>query len=64
MRGLRDEYNGFWTGLLDLLALLYNYNQSYQLTISDRLRLAPFLTGLRMSSLLRDCLERRLSYEC
>jgi hypothetical protein len=30
----------------------YNYNQLQQLTISDCLRLAPFLTGLRVSSLL------------
>jgi hypothetical protein len=43
--------NGFWIRWLDLLALLYNYNQLWQLTINDSLRLAPFLTGLRMSSL-------------
>jgi hypothetical protein len=30
----------------------YNYNQLWQLTISDCLRLAPFLTGPRVSSLL------------
>jgi hypothetical protein len=37
--------NGFWIWWLGLLALLYNYNQLWQLTISDCLRLAPFLTG-------------------
>jgi hypothetical protein len=36
--------------------LLYNYNKPQQLTINDCLRLAPFLTGLRVSSLLRDWL--------
>jgi hypothetical protein len=43
--------NGFWIGWLDLLALLYNYSQLWQLTISVCLRLAPFLTGPRVSSL-------------
>jgi hypothetical protein len=43
--------NGFWILWLDLLALLYNYNQLWQLAINDCLRLAPFLTGLRASSL-------------
>jgi hypothetical protein len=46
--------NGFWIGWLDLLALLYN--QLWQLTINDSLRLAPFLAGLQVSSLLRDWL--------
>jgi hypothetical protein len=57
-RGRRSmtNNNGFWIGSLDLLAFLYNYNQLYQLTISDCLRLAPFLVGLRVSSLLRDWL--------
>jgi hypothetical protein len=32
----------------------YSYNQLWQLTISDGLRLAPILTGLRASSFLRD----------
>jgi hypothetical protein len=27
LRGLRDECNGFWTGRLDLLVLLYTHNQ-------------------------------------
>jgi hypothetical protein len=43
--------NGFWIGWLDLLALLYKHNQLQQLTINDCPRLAPFLTGLRVSSL-------------
>jgi hypothetical protein len=43
--------NGFWIGWLDLLALLYNYNQLQQLKINDWLRLASFFTGLRVSSL-------------
>jgi hypothetical protein len=43
--------NGFWIIWLDLLELLYNYNQFYQLTISDWLRLAPFLAVLWVSSL-------------
>jgi hypothetical protein len=50
MRGLRDEYKGFWIGRLDFLALLYNYNQLYQLRIHDCLRLAPFLAGLWVSA--------------
>jgi hypothetical protein len=44
--------NGFWIRWLDLLALLYNYSQLWQLTINDCLRLAPFLTGPRASLLL------------
>jgi hypothetical protein len=55
MSRVRDSVtnnNVFWTGWLDLLALLYNYNQLQQLTIDDCLRLAPFLTGPRVSSLL------------
>jgi hypothetical protein len=52
--------NGFWIGLLDLLTssctITLNYNQLQQLTINDCLRLAPFLTGLWVSSLLRDWL--------
>jgi hypothetical protein len=51
MRGLCDEYNGFWIGWLDLFELLYNYNQLWQFTIHGCLSLAPFLTGLRVSSL-------------
>jgi hypothetical protein len=27
IRGLHDEYNGFWIGWSDLLAILYNYIQ-------------------------------------
>jgi hypothetical protein len=49
----------------------YNYNQLWQLTIDDCLRLVPFYTGARASSLpLRritahtlNCPERRLSDE-
>jgi hypothetical protein len=37
--------NGFWIRWLDVLALLYNYNQLQQFPINDRLRLAPFLAG-------------------
>jgi hypothetical protein len=44
--------NRFWISWMDLLTLLYNYNQLWQLTIHECLRLAPFLTGLRASSLL------------
>jgi hypothetical protein len=44
--------NGLWIRWLHLLALLYNYNQLWQLTINDCVRLSPFLTGLRVSSLL------------
>jgi hypothetical protein len=51
MRGLRDEYNGFWIGWSDLFALLHNYSQLWQFTINDCVRLAPFLTDLRVSSL-------------
>jgi hypothetical protein len=40
-----------------VLALLHNYNQLRQLTINDRLRLAPFLTGPWMSTATND--ERR-----
>jgi hypothetical protein len=43
--------NGFCIWWLDLLALLYIYNQSWQDTISGCLRLAPVFTGLRASSL-------------
>jgi hypothetical protein len=35
------------------LTITLNYNQVQQLTINDCQRLAPFLTGLRVSSLLR-----------
>jgi hypothetical protein len=52
--------NGFRIRWLDLLALLYNYNQSWQLTINDCLRLAPFLAGLRVSSLPREWLGSNL----
>jgi hypothetical protein len=48
--------NGFWIWWLDLLALLYNSNQLWQLTINNCLRLCPFLAGVRVSSLLRDWL--------
>jgi hypothetical protein len=44
--------NGFWIFWLGLLALLYNYSQFWQPTITDCPRLAPFLTGPRASSLL------------
>jgi hypothetical protein len=50
------ENNGFWVGWLDLLtpsfAVTLNYNQLYQITINDCLRLAPFLPELRVSSVL------------
>jgi hypothetical protein len=52
MRASVTNNNGFWTGWLNLLALLYNYNQLWQLTINECLRLAPFLSGLRVSFLL------------
>jgi hypothetical protein len=44
--------NGFWIRWLNLLKFLYNCNQLWQLTINDCLRLAPFLAGLHVSSLL------------
>jgi hypothetical protein len=43
--------NGFRILLLDLFTLLYNYNKLWRLTINDCLRLAPFVTGPRASSL-------------
>jgi hypothetical protein len=43
--------NGFWIWWSGLLALLYNYNQLWQLTINDCLWLAPALSGPRASSL-------------
>jgi hypothetical protein len=51
MRGCMTNSNGFWIWWLDLLALLYYYNQLWQLTINYCLRLAPFLTGPRVASL-------------
>jgi hypothetical protein len=33
------------------ITITLNYNQLEQLTINDCLRLAPFLTGVRVSSL-------------
>jgi hypothetical protein len=52
--------NGLWVRWLDLLSLLYNYNKLWQLTVNDCLRLAPFLTGLRVSSTVTNE-ERRIS---
>jgi hypothetical protein len=52
MRGLRDQYNGFWIGWLDLFSLPLQLQSIKQLTINDCLRLTPFLTGLRVSTLL------------
>jgi hypothetical protein len=47
--------NRIWIGCLDLLPssiiITLNYNQFQQLTINDYPRLAPILTGLRVSSL-------------
>jgi hypothetical protein len=74
IRGSVTNKNGFWIGWLDLLALLYNYNQLWQLTINNCPRLAPFLTGLRVTSTVTNygrrmpahsiyCLGMRLSYE-
>jgi hypothetical protein len=52
--------NGFWFRGLGLLTpsitITLNCNQLSQFSINDPLRLAPFLTGLRVSSLLRDWL--------
>jgi hypothetical protein len=68
--------SGFWIGWFDLLALLYNYNQLQQLTINGSLRLAPVLTGLRVSPLplwqmtneesllLNHWILLRLNYDC
>jgi hypothetical protein len=61
MRGYVTNNNGFWIRWLDFLALLYNSNQLRQLTINDCLRLTPFRSGLRMSSLL---LWRRTKNHC
>jgi hypothetical protein len=59
---------------MDLLALVYNFNQLRELIINDGLRVTPFLTGLRVSSIPRwltwfwfrnrSLLEPRLSHEC
>jgi hypothetical protein len=51
MRGVRDEYNG--PGLDDWIYWHFycNCNQPKQLTIHGYLRLAPFLTGPRVSPL-------------
>jgi hypothetical protein len=66
------DKNGFWIGWLNLLALLYNYNQLRQLTINNCLRLAPFITGVfstvttherRIHAHTLNCLERPLSDE-
>jgi hypothetical protein len=47
--------NDFWIGWFDSLrpsiTVTFNYSQLYQLTINDWLRLAQFLTGLRVPSL-------------
>jgi hypothetical protein len=53
IRGLRAEYNGFWIGCLDLLALLLHL-PSIITAHNQCLRLASFRTGLQVSSLLRD----------
>jgi hypothetical protein len=54
VRGSMMNNNGFWIGWLDLLTpsctITLNYNQLQQLKINDCLRLAPFLTGLWVSS--------------
>jgi hypothetical protein len=46
------DNNRFWIGLDDWIYwhFYYNYNQLWQLTINNCLRLTPFLTGLRVSS--------------
>jgi hypothetical protein len=48
--------NEFWIGWLDLLTssfkITLNHNHLQQLTIGEFLRLAPFLTGPRVSSIL------------
>jgi hypothetical protein len=52
--------NGFWIGWLDLLTpfviITLIYSWLWQLTTNGCLRLAPFRTGLQVSSLLRDWL--------
>jgi hypothetical protein len=77
MRGLRDEYNGFRIGWLDVLTPALQLQSIIAAHNQWLSRLAPSLTGLRVSSLLRDwlgshvrishfycaCLDRRLSYE-
>jgi hypothetical protein len=56
VRGSVTDHNGFWIGWLDLLTpsftITLNYNNLQWLTINDCLRLALFLPGLRVSSLL------------
>jgi hypothetical protein len=49
--GCMTNNNGFWIRWLDLLALRYDYNQLWHITIYECLRFAPFLIGLRMSYL-------------
>jgi hypothetical protein len=54
--------NGFWIWKLDLLTLLYNYTQLWQLIISDCLRLAYSL--LDHKRLLFHCDEWRKKNSC
>jgi hypothetical protein len=48
--GVGVTSNEFWIRWLDLLALLYSYNQLWQLTVSDCLPLAPHLAVPRATS--------------
>jgi hypothetical protein len=59
VRGSMTNNNGFWIDWLiafpdTLFTITLYYNQLWRLTINDCLRLASFLTGLRVSSLLCD----------
>jgi hypothetical protein len=58
VRGSMTNNNGFWIRWLDLLIPSFTialiYNPLEQLTINDCLRLASFLTRLRVSSIVTD----------
>jgi hypothetical protein len=55
--------NGFWIGWYDLLALIYNHNQLWHLTINDCLRLAHSLLDCECLLFFCDWIEWWLSYE-
>jgi hypothetical protein len=50
--GCMTEYNRFWIGWSNLLALLLQLQSLWQLTLNDCQRFTPFFTRLWVSSLL------------
>jgi hypothetical protein len=56
------QINGFYFGWMQLLVVLYNYTQFWQLTITDCLRLAPFLAGPQASSFLLRWMKNSCSH--